>query len=68
MRTRPYRNLRIIKVICEMFFTGGMSSFANRFRDDFPSHLGNDGVEVREVPMAMVALVATAVSVSYTSH
>ena len=38
-------------------------SFVNRFRDDFPSHQGNDGMEFPEVPIAMVALVATAVSI-----
>jgi len=46
-----------------MFFTGGKMSFVNRFRDDFPSHQGNDGMEFPEVPIAMVALVATAVSI-----
>ena len=38
-------------------------SFVNRFRDDFPSHQGNDGMEFPKVPIAMVALVATAVSI-----
>lgn len=65
MRTRPYRNTRIINVIREMFFTGGVSSFANRFYSEFPVHQGNDGRESREIPIAMVALVATAVSVAY---
>jgi hypothetical protein len=65
MRTCPYRNVRIIHVIRDMFFTGGTSSFANRFRDDFPVHLGNDGVMSYEVPIAMVALVATAVRATY---
>jgi len=45
-----------------MFFSGGSSSFANRFRSEFPIHQGNDGVVSREVPIAMVALIATAVS------
>jgi len=40
-------------------------SFAHRFRSEFPIHQGNDGVVRREVPIAMVALVATAVSVTY---
>ena len=65
MRTRPYRNIRIINVIRDMFFTGGTMSFANCFRDKFPTHQGNDGVVSREVPVAMVALVATAVSDTY---
>jgi hypothetical protein len=37
-------------------------SFAHRFRSRFPVHQGSDGVVLREVPVAMVALVATAVS------
>ena len=62
-RTRPYRNIRIINVIRDMFFTGGTSSFANRFHSHFPIHQRKDGVVSREVPISMVALVATAVSV-----
>jgi hypothetical protein len=65
MRTRPYRNVRIVNVIRQMFFTGGNTSFANRFRSEFPIHQRNDGVVSREVPITMVALVATAVSVIY---
>lgn len=61
-RTRPYRNIRIVNVIREMFFTGGTLSFANRFRSEFPIHQGNNGSVLREVPIAMVAMVATAVS------
>ena len=45
-----------------MFFTGGSVSFGHRFRAEFPIHQGNDGVVSREVPIAMVTLVATAVS------
>jgi len=60
MRTRPYRNIRIANVIRDLFFLGGNSSFATRFRDDFPIHQGSNGVVAREVPIAMVALVATA--------
>jgi hypothetical protein len=45
-----------------MFFAGGRLSFANRFRSMFEISQGNDGVVAREVPVAMVALVATAVS------
>jgi hypothetical protein len=62
MRTRPYRNIRIVNVIRDMFFTGGASSFAHRFRSQFSIHQGRDGVVLRELPIAMVALVATAVS------
>jgi len=60
MRTRPYRNIRIVNVIRDMFFTGGASSFAHRFRSQFSIHQGRDGVVLRELPIAMVALVATA--------
>ena len=62
MRTRPYRNDQIIVVIWDMFFTGGATSFARRFRYLFPTYESRHGVESHEVPIAMVALVATAVS------
>ena len=48
-----------------MFFTEETMSFANRFHDEFLTHQGNNGVVSREVPVAMVALVATAVSDTY---
>ena len=51
-------------MIRDMFFAGGCASFANRYRDDFPIHQGNDGVVKREVPIPMVALVATAVRIT----
>ncbi|KAH9041566.1 hypothetical protein EDB85DRAFT_2139668 [Lactarius pseudohatsudake] len=56
----PYRNPRIITVIRDLYFTGGSTSFVSRFHHLFVSHRGEDGVERREVPMSMVALVATA--------
>ncbi|KAF8493653.1 hypothetical protein F5888DRAFT_1805981 [Russula emetica] len=59
-RTRPYRNIRIINIIRDLYFTGGHHSFAHRFRERFPIHQGSNGVVLREVPVAMVALVATA--------
>ncbi|KAN0105102.1 hypothetical protein V8E52_011375, partial [Russula decolorans] len=59
-QTRPYRNIRIINVIRDLYFGGGAHSFVNRFCSQFPVHQGNDGVVLREVPIAMVALVATA--------
>jgi hypothetical protein len=31
MHTKPYRNVRIITVIHDMFFSGGTSSFAHQF-------------------------------------
>jgi hypothetical protein len=45
-----------------MFFTGGNSSFVKRFGNNFTDHRRRNGVESREVPIAMVSLVATAVS------
>ncbi|KAI9443421.1 hypothetical protein H4582DRAFT_2054425 [Lactarius indigo] len=60
LRTHPYRNECIISVIRDLFFTGGMSSFASRFAHLFPEHQGHDGVSTREVPVPMVALVVTA--------
>jgi hypothetical protein len=68
-RTLPYRNVRLINVIRDMFFApGGESSFATRFRSQFEISQGNDGVVAREIPVAMVALVATAVSDSLTIY
>ncbi|KAH9174429.1 hypothetical protein EDB89DRAFT_2149430 [Lactarius sanguifluus] len=59
-RTRPYRNDRIISIIRDLYFTGGSSSLATRFEDQFPTHQGPDGDINQEVPISMVALVATA--------
>lgn len=63
-RTRPYRNPRIIAVIRDTFFmeNGRTPSFASRFNHLFPVHQDNEGFSKREVPVPMVALVATAVS------
>jgi len=62
MRTRPYRNDRIITVIRDMFFMGGTNAYVHRFINLFEQYRGDDGVIRREVPVPMVALVATAVS------
>ena len=61
MRTRPYRNIRILTVIRDLYFLGGPMSFACRFGSLFPRHQSEDGSMKREVPIPMVALVATAV-------
>jgi hypothetical protein len=58
MRSKPYRNDRLISAISTLFFSGGASAFALRYRDFFPRVDGRS-----EVPVAMVALVGTAVSV-----
>ncbi|KAH9043552.1 hypothetical protein EDB83DRAFT_2318036 [Lactarius deliciosus] len=59
-RTKPYRNMRIIDAVCNSFFSGGNSSFATRFKYLFPSSETHDLVTVYEVPIPMLALVATA--------
>jgi len=61
IRSKPYRNSRIITVIRDVCFTGGGSSLANRYHARFPSFQGDNGLVVPEVPIALVALVATAV-------
>ena len=65
MRTKPYRNDCIIRVIRELFFTGGASSFAHRFDAEFPRPPAPDGVVARELPEPMLALVATGVRATY---
>jgi hypothetical protein len=64
---RPYWNSRIISVIQDLYFTGGTSSFAQRFDSLFPTDEDHNGVVMCEVPVPMVALVATAVSAA-TCH
>ncbi|KAI9439729.1 hypothetical protein H4582DRAFT_2075103 [Lactarius indigo] len=59
-RTRPYRNDRIITVIQDLYFTGGNTSFAARFPHFFAYTESSDRENRREVPIPMVALVATA--------
>jgi hypothetical protein len=60
----PYRNDQIISAIRNLYFTAGYATgaFACRFQGWFPIHQGDDGVMHQEVPIPMVALVATAVS------
>ena len=64
-RSKPYQNSRIISVIRDLCFAG---PFAERYRSRFPTFQGADGKVAREVPVAMVALVATAVSVDFFFH
>ncbi|KAI9440230.1 hypothetical protein BJY52DRAFT_1195447 [Lactarius psammicola] len=64
-RLQPYRNERIICVICDLYFTGGNSSFLAWFSHLFPGSYSNMGYVMEyEVPVPMVALVATALYVS----
>lgn len=62
MGLRPYRNTRILDVIRDMYFTGGSKSFAHRFHNRFSVFEDENGEKKLEVPIAMVALVATGVS------
>ena len=64
MCTRPYWNIRIIGVIQDLYFMGGNNSFAHQYRARFPTFKNEQGV-VQEVPLVMVAMVATAVSASF---
>ena len=63
----PYRNNRIITIIRDLYFSGGTNTFASQFKDLFPIHRGINAELRREVPIPMVALVATAVSHLLTS-
>lgn len=65
MRSKPYRNDRIINVIRDLYFTGGAFSFAHKFKYLFECIDGHHEVAVYKVPIPMVALVATAVSYYY---
>ncbi|KAI0250408.1 hypothetical protein BJV78DRAFT_1283210 [Lactifluus subvellereus] len=60
MRSHPYRNKYIIRVIREVYFCGGSASITTRFNNQFPAWQGPDGTIKAEVPVPMVALVATA--------
>ncbi len=62
MRLQPYRNDCIITVIRDMYFSGGTTSFTKCFRYLFPTYESHEGVTNYEVPIPMVALVATVVS------
>ena len=65
MCTRSYRNECIITVLRDLIFTGGISSFATRHESRFPRRY--DGTSaIFEVPIAMVALVATGVCSNQT--
>ena len=66
-RSLPYQNDRIITVIRDLYFSGGTNTFASQFKDLFPIHRGINAELRREVPIPMVALVATAVSHLLTS-
>lgn len=54
-------------MIQDLYFTGGVTAFANRFLDLFPTHQTTDG-PTREAPVVMVALAATSVSSIHMSY
>ena len=70
MHSQPYHNHQIILTIQHLFFTasGGSPSLAMQFDDLFLGTTGDDGLMVPEVPILMVALVATAVSACFPMH
>jgi len=61
MSSLPYHNDRIIIVIHALYFDGD-KSFVECFCEYLPLSHNNDGSTSYEVPMPMVALVATTVS------
>jgi hypothetical protein len=60
MGLHTYQNPQILSVIRDLYFMG-WSLFADKFHDHFPVFEHEDGQTRHEVPMAMVALVATGV-------
>jgi hypothetical protein len=60
-RTQPYRNNWIIRVIRDLFFSGGTTSFTARHNNRFIRHHVDSSISCH-VPMVMVSLVATGVS------
>ncbi|KAN0139137.1 hypothetical protein V8E53_003026 [Lactarius tabidus] len=60
MRSRPYRNERIVSTLRDLYFTGGSTSFARRYLYLFPTWESREGEISHEVPIPMVALAATA--------
>ena len=63
MRSRPYRNDWVISALRNLYLTGGTNLFARRFMYLFLTYELREGGDLKqEVPIHMVALVATAVS------
>ncbi|KAH9955940.1 hypothetical protein BC827DRAFT_1234822 [Russula dissimulans] len=58
-RSRPYQNGRIIRVIRELYFARRRRSSLAACFNLFPKTQGDDGAITYEVPVPMVALVAT---------
>jgi hypothetical protein len=53
-------------VIQDLFFSGGFN-YANHHNQRFPTFQDHNSIMLREVPVAMVMLVGTAVSTPTTS-
>jgi hypothetical protein len=47
-----------------LFFSGGVSSLASQFHHLFPEFEGDNAIEMKEVPVPMIAVVGTGVSLS----
>ena len=63
MHSWPYQNDWIISALRNLYFSGGMNSFAQRFMYLFLTDELREGGDIKqEVPIPMVALVAMAVS------
>ena len=63
-RLRPYRNGRIISAIRAVYFSGA-ASYASQFQHLFATY-NYKGEMKRQVPVPMIALVATAVRIFYS--
>ncbi|KAF8263224.1 hypothetical protein EI94DRAFT_1832424 [Lactarius quietus] len=61
MRSKPYRNMQLINIIRDAYFTAnaGKAAFATRYKCLF-QNTEDDEMTVYEVPIPMVALAATA--------
>ena len=66
LHAQPYRSDRIIRTIQDLYFRGGAKSFAARFKHEFPRFEERDGTISLEVPIPMLALVATSVSRAFS--
>jgi hypothetical protein len=68
MQMQPYHNARIIFIISDLYFTKGASFFVSHFRSWFPTHEGHNGEVLYKASIAMVALIAIAISVAISSY
>jgi hypothetical protein len=66
LRSQLYWSTVIISVLHDLFFTGAVP-FVQQHKTLFPSYHAAKGTANHEVPKAMVAIVTTAVSLSFFS-